>query len=46
VIDKNVSSLLGLADRHYVVEKGTVVWRGDTAAFRADTDVIERYLHV
>jgi len=46
VIDKNVGALLGLADRHTVVEKGQVVWEGDTAAFRADGAVIERYLHV
>jgi len=46
VIDKNVAPLLGLADRHYVVEKGRVVWQGDTAAFRADAGVVERYLHV
>ncbi|MEQ9332387.1 ABC transporter ATP-binding protein [Thalassobaculum sp.] len=46
VIDKNVSALLDLADRHYVVEKGRVVWQGDTAAFRADAGVIDRYLHV
>jgi len=46
VIDKNVSALLDLADRHYVVEKGRVVWHGDTAAFRADSAVVDRYLHV
>lgn len=46
VIDKSVSALLGLADRHYVVEKGCVVWQGDSAAFRADAGVIDRYLHV
>ncbi len=46
VIDKNVSALLALADRHTVVEKGHVVWEGDTAAFRADGAVIEKYLHV
>ena len=46
VIDKTVSALLGLADRHYVVEKGEVVWQGDSAAFRADAGVIDRYLHV
>ncbi|MFX4223130.1 MAG: hypothetical protein ACMVO3_20440 [Thalassobaculum sp.] len=46
VIDKNVSALLSLADRHTVVEKGHVVWEGDTAAFRADGAVIEKYLHV
>ncbi len=46
VIDKNVGALLALADRHTVVEKGHVVWEGDTAAFRADGAVIDRYLHV
>ncbi len=46
VIDKNVSALLDLADRHYVVEKGRVVWQGDSPAFRADAGVIDRYLHV
>ncbi len=46
LIDKNVAALLDLADRHYVVEKGRVVWRGDSAAFRADAGVIDRYLHV
>ena len=46
VIDKNVSALLALADRHTVIEKGRVVWEGDTAAFHADGAVIDRYLHV
>ena len=46
VIDKNVAALLELADRHYVVEKGHVVWEGDTAAFRAERSAIDRYLHV
>ena len=46
VIDKTVSALLGLADRHYVVEKGQVVWQCDSAAFQADAGVIDRYLHV
>jgi len=46
VIDKNVAALLDLADRHYIVEKGRVVWQGDSPAFRADAGVIDRYLHV
>jgi branched-chain amino acid transport system ATP-binding protein len=46
VIDKTVSALMGLADRHYVVEKGQVVWQGDSRAFQADAGIIDRYLHV
>ncbi len=46
VIDKNVEPLLDLADRHYVMEKGRVVWQGDSAAFRADESLRLRYLGV
>ncbi len=46
VIDKNVQRLLAFADRHYIVEKGQVVWSGDTQAFRNATDVQHRYLGV
>src|SRR2546429_7697468 len=28
VIDKNVEALTRLADRHYIIEKGRIVWRG------------------
>jgi len=46
VIDKNVRSLLGLADRHYVVEKGRVVWQGDSAALHTQPDIVHHYLGV
>jgi len=46
VIDKNVDVLAGLADRHVVIEKGRVVWSGDSAAFAADPAVKDRYLHL
>jgi branched-chain amino acid transport system ATP-binding protein len=46
VIDKNVASLLGLADRHYVIEKGRVVWHGDSGQLRADPDIVRQYLGV
>ena len=36
VIDKNLKALMQLADRHYVMEKGRVVWRGATAEIAAD----------
>jgi len=46
VIDKNVGRLARLADRHYVLEKGRVVWQGDSAALRAEPAIVEQYLGV
>ncbi|MCZ8181408.1 MAG: ABC transporter ATP-binding protein [Beijerinckiaceae bacterium] len=46
VIDKNVDALAGFADRHVILEKGKVVWRGDSAALMADPVLKDRYLHV
>jgi branched-chain amino acid transport system ATP-binding protein len=46
VIDKNVAALTRIADRHYIIEKGRVVWSGDSAALTADPDIQHRYLGV
>jgi branched-chain amino acid transport system ATP-binding protein len=46
VIDKELDALQELADRHYVLEKGEVVWSGDNAALAADAQVQETYLSV
>ena len=46
VIDKNVGALLKLADRHYVLEKGRVVWSGESEELRASRDIVHRYLGV
>jgi len=46
VIDKNVRNLIALADRHYIVEKGRVVWSGPSAALADDEDLQHRYLGV
>ncbi len=46
VIDKNVDALVGLADRHVVVEKGRVAWSGTSAELAADASVKDRFLHV
>jgi branched-chain amino acid transport system ATP-binding protein len=46
VIDKNINALLALADRHTLVEKGRIVWRGTSAELRADPHITDRYLHV
>ena len=46
VIDKDVKALTRVADRHYILEKGRVVWSGDSAALAADASVQQRYLGV
>jgi len=46
LIDKNVEALCRVADRHYIIEKGHVVWQGDTAALTAEPTLQERYLGV
>jgi branched-chain amino acid transport system ATP-binding protein len=46
VIDKNLAALTRIADRHHVIEKGRIVWRGDSAALRDDEAVRRRYLGV
>lgn len=46
VIDKYVRSLIDIADRHYIVERGAVVWSGDSAALGAQPELWERYLGV
>ena len=46
VIDKDVAALTRVADRHYVLEKGRVVWSGTSAELSANSDVQHRYLGV
>ncbi len=46
VIDKNVEALTRIADRHYVIEKGRVVWTGTSPQLRADAAIRHRYLGV
>ena len=46
VIDKNVSDLARIADRHLVIEKGRIVWSGTSPDLMADPDLMHRYLGV
>jgi branched-chain amino acid transport system ATP-binding protein len=46
VIDKNVKALTRLADRHYLIERGRIVWTGTSAALAAAPDIQHRYLGV
>ncbi|HEX6736351.1 MAG TPA: ABC transporter ATP-binding protein [Azonexus sp.] len=44
VVDKYVEKLIGLADRHTVIERGQVVWQGSSAELNADHGIWQRYL--
>ena len=46
VIDKYVQRLIGIADRHVIIEKGRSVWSGTSAELVADPGLKDRYLHV
>jgi branched-chain amino acid transport system ATP-binding protein len=46
VIDKHIGPLLNLADRHYILEKGRVVWQGGSDQLRAQPEVLHRYMGV
>jgi branched-chain amino acid transport system ATP-binding protein len=46
VIDKDVKALTKVADQHYVLEKGRVVWKGTSAELAARQDVQHKYLGV
>ncbi|MDE2228149.1 MAG: ABC transporter ATP-binding protein [Alphaproteobacteria bacterium] len=46
VIDKNVDALTRVADRHYILEKGRIVWSGSSAALKENVAVQHRYLGV
>jgi len=46
VVDKNVDALTEIADRHYIIERGRVVWTGNSAQLVAAPDIGHRYLGI
>ncbi|WP_271024119.1 ABC transporter ATP-binding protein [Rhizobium sp. RCAM05973] len=46
VIDKNLSEMATLVDRHNIVDKGRVVWTGSPAELAADQELSHRYLGI
>ncbi len=46
LIDKNVDALTRIADRHYIIEKGQVVWTGTSPQLAAASDIQQRYLSI
>jgi len=46
LIDKNVDALTRIADRHYFIERGRIVWSGTSAELARAPDVQHRYMGV
>ena len=46
VIDKYVQRLIKLANHHTIIERGEVVWQGDSAQLSADPGLWQRYIGV
>ena len=46
IVDKNLSVLKRIADRHFIIEKGRTVWRGTSADMDRDAALVHRYVTV
>ena len=46
LIDKNIDEFAHIADRHFIVEKGQVVWQGNSDELTADPGLKARYLGI
>lgn len=46
IVDKNIDALLEISDHHYIMEKGTIVWNGNSAELRNNPQLKSRYLGV
>jgi len=46
LIDKNIDEMAQIADRHFIIEKGQVVWQGDSEQLNDDADLKARYLGI
>lgn len=46
IVDKNLRTLMDLAQRHYIMEKGEIAWSGTSDSLRAHPELQARYLGV
>ncbi len=46
IIDRNLETLIRIADRHYIMEKGRFVWSGSSALLAAKRELWRKYLGV
>jgi len=46
LIDKNLKEMHSLVDRHYIIEKGRIVWNGTSDELHQQPQLVQRYLGV
>ena len=46
VVDKNLSDLLRIADRNFIIERGRIAWSGSSHQLGEDREIQQRYLGV
>ena len=46
LIDKNLKEMHDLVDRHYMIEKGRIVWNGSSEELMAQPELVDQYLGV
>ena len=46
IVDKNLNDLMKIADRHFIMQRGKIVWSGDSSALNKDADARKDYLGV
>jgi len=46
IVDKNLDALLPLADKHFIMEKGTIVWQGTSVELAGNIELKKQYLGV
>jgi branched-chain amino acid transport system ATP-binding protein len=46
LVEQNAQKILGVTDLAIIIERGSVVYQGDSAALRADHSLLETYMGV
>ena len=46
IIDKDITAISKLVDRHYILDKGRIAWQGTSTALLAEPKTIKRYLGI
>ncbi len=46
LIDKNLKEMNHLVDQHHIIEKGRIVWKGDSQQLMAQPELVNQYLGV
>lgn len=46
IVDKYIKDLLGVADRHFIIEKGRIAWQGNSAELNQNETTVKQYLAI